>query len=319
VVKGLSEGFDSRPGPGASRLGAFLILAVFHCDMVVAAMFFTGQASNPLIAQLARQVTGIEIGYGRWAAGALLPAVLSLAAMPVLLLWVMPPAIRRTPAATQMARDELVRLGPATRDERVMLAVFVLLIALWTTRAWHGIDYPIVALVGLGVLLVTGVLEWGDVLSERSAWDTLVWYGALFQMARMLGETGVMTSFAQFAAGLTAGTTWVVALVGLVVVYIYAHYAFASITAHVSAMYAPFLVVVLAAGTPPALAVLSLAFVSSLGASLTQYATTPGPVYCGAGYVTLAQWWRVGLIVTTANLAIWLAAGSIWWKLLGWW
>ena len=218
-----------------------------------------------------------------------------------------------------MARDELARLGPATRDERVMLAVFVLLIALWTTRAWHGIDYPIVALVGLGVLLVTRVLEWGDVLSERSAWDTLVWYGALFQMARMLGETGVITSFAQFAAGLTAGTTWVVALVGLVVVYTYAHYAFASITAHVSAMYAPFLVVVLAAGTPPALAVLSLAFVSSLGASLTQYGTTPGPVYFGAGYVTLAQWWRVGLIVTTANLAIWLAAGSIWWKLLGWW
>ena len=97
VRQGAVRGFRFRPGPSASRLGAFLILAVFHCDMVVSAMFFTGQASNPLIAQLARQVTGIEIGYGRWAAGALLPAVLSLAAMPVLLLWVMPPTIRPYP------------------------------------------------------------------------------------------------------------------------------------------------------------------------------------------------------------------------------
>jgi DASS family divalent anion:Na+ symporter len=319
IVKSLAEAFDSRPGPTAGRLGAFLMVAVYHCDMTVSAMFFTGQASNPLIAQLAGQVTGIDVGYARWAAGAIVPAVVSMLAIPFLLLWLMPPAIRRTPAATRLASDELARLGPPARGEKVMIGVFALLMALWMTRSWHGIDYPVVALAGLAILLVTRVLEWNDVLNERSAWDTLVWYGALFQMARVLGDTGVIEVFARFTSGLTAGSPWGIALIALVVVYVYAHYAFASITAHVSAMYVPFLVVVLGAGTPPLLALLSLAYLSSVGASLTQYGTTPGPVYFGAGYLTEAQWWRVGLIVTTVNLLVWMIVGSIWWKVLGWW
>jgi DASS family divalent anion:Na+ symporter len=272
-----------------------------------------------LIAQLAAQVTGIQIGYAQWALGAIAPAAVSLLAIPFLLLWLIPPEVRRTPAATELARGELQRLGPTTRAERIMLAVFVLLIALWTTRSWHGLDYPVVALAGLSLLLVTRVLEWSDVLNERSAWDTLIWYGALFQMARALGETAVITQFAQFTAELTARFPWQLALVGLAAVYVYAHYAFASITAHVSAMYLPFLIVVLAAGTPTYLAVLSLAYLSSLGASLTHYGTTPGPVYFGAGYVTEGQWWRIGLIVTTVNLVIWLAVSAIWWKVVGWW
>ena len=49
------------------------MLMVYHCDVIVAALWLTGQSSNPLIASLARQVTGIEIGYATWALGALVP------------------------------------------------------------------------------------------------------------------------------------------------------------------------------------------------------------------------------------------------------
>ena len=56
------------------------------------------------------------------------------------------------------------------------------------------------------------------------------------------------------------GWPWWLALVVLLLVYFYAHYAFASITAHATAMYIPFLLVTLAAGAPPMLAVLSLAY-----------------------------------------------------------
>jgi divalent anion:Na+ symporter, DASS family len=102
-------------------------------------------------------------------------------------------------------------------------------------------------------------------------------------------------------------------------VYFYAHYAFASISAHVSAMFVPFLVVVLAGGAPAYPAVLILAFLSTLGAALTHYGTTTGPIYFGAGYTSQAGWWRIGLIVATANAAVWSGVGFLWWKLLGWW
>jgi DASS family divalent anion:Na+ symporter len=319
VVKSLADAYESAPGPTAARLGTFLMLVVFHCDITVSAMFFTGQASNPLIASLAKQVTGIEIGYAKWALAAIAPAAASMLVVPLLLFQLVPPTVRRTPAASTMAGTELAQLGPPSRSETVMFAVFVLLMLLWVTKGWHGVDYPVVALLGLGVLLVTGVLDWNDVLNERGAWDTFVWYGGIFQMARALGDSGVIKAFAGSAALVTGAFSWWTALAALVVVYFYAHYAFASISAHVSAMFVPFLVIVLAGGAPPYLAVLTLAFLSTLGAALTHYGTTTGPIYFGAGYTSQAGWWQIGLIVATANAAVWCAVGFLWWKLLGWW
>jgi hypothetical protein len=54
-------------------------------------------------------------------------------------------------------------------------------------------------------------------------------------------------------------------------------------------MYIPFVTVIIAAGAPPYLAVLSLAYFSNLSASLTHYGTTPAPIYFGSGYVAQAH------------------------------
>lgn len=105
----------------------------------------------------------------------------------------------------------------------------------------------------------------------------------------------------------------------LLLIYFYAHYGFASITAHATAMYTPFLVVVIAAGAPPILAVLTLAYLSNLSASLTHYGTTPAPIWFGANYVRQRTWWRLGLIVSIPNILIWVGIGFLWWKFLGWW
>jgi DASS family divalent anion:Na+ symporter len=138
-------------------------------------------------------------------------------------------------------------------------------------------------------------------------------------MAEALGDTGVTRQFAEWSAGMTVGWSWGVALVLLLLVYFYAHYFFASITAHVTAMFIPFLVVMIAAGAPPVLAVLGLAYASNLQASLTHYGTTTAPIYFGAGYVTQKEWWTVGFVVSLVTLTIWGILGLAWWKLLGWW
>jgi DASS family divalent anion:Na+ symporter len=169
------------------------------------------------------------------------------------------------------------------------------------------------------VLLLSGVLEWSDVVSERAAWDVFIWYGGLVRLAEALGETGITKRFAEAAASLTSGWMWWAALAALLLIYFYAHYAFASITAHATAMYIPFLVVIIAAGAPATLAVLSLAYFSNLNASLTHYGTTPAPIYFGAGYVRQRTWWWIGLIVSVPNILIWTGIGFGWWKLLGWW
>ena len=319
VARSLAEAYESTPGPTRRRLGAFLIFAVYQCDVIACAMFLTGQASNVLIAKFANDVAGVELSYARWFIGGLVPGVVSLLAVPLLLYRLYPPDVRRTPDAAAFAADELRRMGAMARGERIMLAVFALTAGLWMTGSWHGINYAVVALVGICALLLTNVLSWDDVITERSAWDVFIWYGGLVQMAAALGATGITKRFAEATAGITAGWTWGAALAVLLIIYFYAHYGFASITAHVTAMFTPFLVVILGAGAPPVLAVLTLAYFSNLNAALTHYGTTPAPIFFGSRYISQREWWKYGFIVSLVTIAIWSTVGVAWWKLLGWW
>jgi DASS family divalent anion:Na+ symporter len=282
-------------------------------------MFLTGQASNPIIARFAGEVTGIQITYARWAIATIVPALLSLLVVPWLLYRVYPPEIRHTPEASKLASEELKAMGRIRFGEALMLLVFALVAILWMTNTLHGIDYATVALLGISVLLITGVLDWEDLISERPAWSVFIWYGGLVRMAEALGQTGITKRFAEVSASFTAGWKWWLALAALLLIYFYAHYVFASITAHVTAMFVPFLIVIMAAGTPPYLAVLSLAYFSNLGASLTHYGTTPAPIYFGAGYTTQRVWWGLGLIASVATITIWSLVGFTWWKVLGLW
>jgi DASS family divalent anion:Na+ symporter len=92
---------------------------------------------------------------------------------------------------------------------------------------------------------------------------------------------------------------------------------FASQTAHISAMYAPFLAIALTVGTPPVLAALVLAFFSNLFSSLTHYANGPAPVVFGTGYVSMGAWWGVGAVISVINIIIWVGVGWIWWEIIG--
>jgi DASS family divalent anion:Na+ symporter len=282
-------------------------------------MFLTGQSSNALIAKLAREASGLDLSASRWALGAIVPGLVSLVIVPLMVYRLFPPDVKETPAAADYARTELGRLGSMTPPQKIMLLVFSVTAGLWITTPLHGIHYAVVALVGISALLICGVLNWDDVTAERGAWDVFIWFGGLVGMAEALGQSGVTRRFAESTGGLTYGWPWWAGIGILLLVYFYSHYGFASITAHAAAMYTPFLVVALAAGAPPLLAVLSLAYFSNLPASLTHYGTTPAPIYFGAGYVKQQTWWRLGLIASILNITIWIAAGFVWWKLLHWW
>ena len=319
IARSLAEAYDSQPGPSARRLGAYLLFTIYQCDVVACAAFLTGQVSNVLIAKFAKDTAAIDLTYAKWLLGASVPALISFVFIPWLLFRIYPPGVTHTPDASRRAREELARIGPMGRQERTMLFVFALVAGLWMTTALHHINYAVVALLGICVLFLSGVLSWDEITGERSAWDVFLWYGGLVGMAEALSQSGVTSRFAQLSATMTTGWGWGAALAILLLIYFYAHYAFASITAHVTAMFTPFLLVVVAAGAPPLMAVLFLAYFSNLSASLTHYGTTTAPIYFGANYITQRDWWRLGLVVSFTTIIIWTAAGLGWWKLLGWW
>jgi DASS family divalent anion:Na+ symporter len=318
IVRSIAELYGSQPGETARKLGAYLMAAVYQSVVVGAAMFFTGQASNPLAAQMAGQF-GYKVTWAGWLAAGIVPGIVSLAVVPLIVLKIYPPDIRNTPKAAEFAADELRKMGPMSRQEWMLAAVFVSVCGLWVTSGWHGIDITITALCGSMTLLLTGVLTYDDVIREKSAWDIFLWYGGLLRLAKALNDAGVMRAFADVIGRAFEGMAWLPLLVVVLLIYFYAHYGFASITAHLLSMYPAFLALLIAKGAPVGLVVFSFACFANLCAGLTHYGTTPAPMFFGHGYVSMKDWWRVGFIVSLVNLAVWFTVGFAWWRALGLW
>lgn len=210
-------------------------------------------------------------------------------------------------------------MGPMSKNEKILTAVFIGSLLLWSTSQYTKLDATIIALLAVCVMLCTQVIAWKDVIEQKSAWDTLIWMGSLVALATYLEKLGFIGWVAKTVGAMMTGVPWTIALLLLVVVYFYAHYGFASLTAHISAMYAAFAAVAVAAGAPVFLAALCLAFMSNLCMSLTHYAAGPAPIYFGSGYVDQGTWWKLGFLVSVVNLLIWAGVGSLWWKVLGLW
>jgi divalent anion:Na+ symporter, DASS family len=319
IARSIAELYGSRPGATAPLLGSFLMTAVYQGVCIGAAMFFTGQASNPLAARIATETFGYPVTWVSWFLAGLVPGLCSLALVPPLVMRLNPPNIRRTPEAARFAAGELAAMGPMNTGEKIALAVFFSVCGLWITSPFHKTDIAVTALLGSCVLLLTGVLSWEDVKSERSAWDIFIWYGGLLRLGKALGEIGVTTEFARGVGSLLGGAGWIVLFASALLIYFYMHYGFASITAHILAMYPAFLAVLLAKGAPTGLMVYAFACFANLSAGLTNYGTTPAPMFFAQEYVSLRKWWSVGFVVSLANLAIWSTVGFAWWKLLGIW
>ncbi len=319
ILKSIAKSYGSEPDDGTARkIGAFLIKTSFQGTVITSAMFLTAMAANPLAAQIARDL-GVEISWGDWALAALVPGLVSLGVVPWILYKLYPPEIKETPGAAQIARDELARMGKLKTSEWFMLGTFLLLLLLWILGGELGVHSTTAAFVGLAALLVSGTLTWSDILQEKAAWNTLVWFSALVMMATYLNELGLIPWFGQTIGSAVEGVSWSVAFLILSLVYFYSHYFFASNTAHVSSMYGAFLAVAIAVGTPPMLAALVLGFFSNLFSSMTHYGTGPAPVLFGSGYVEMGMWWKLGALVSVVNIVIWLGVGGVWWKVLGVW
>jgi DASS family divalent anion:Na+ symporter len=247
--------------------------------------------------------------------------------MPLVLARLYPPEITDTHAARDFAQGKLAELGPVKHSEKILLGVFGWLLLLWAGvpelafGQAFAVDPTAAAVSGLALLLVTGVLSWDEVLAEKGAWDTITWFAALVMMATFLNKMGIVGWLSGSLQGgiKQLGIGWIWSSLLLLLAYLYAHYLFASTTAHITAMFGAFYAAGIALGAPPMVFALIMAAASSLMMTLTHYATGTSPIIFNSGYTTLGQWWLAGLVMSAVNLVVWIVIGGVWWSVLGYW
>ena len=328
IMKAIAASFDSDPEKGTqNKIGRYLALVNYHANIISCLIFVTATAPNPLVVDLVAKATDtkIHLTWGTWFTAMVVPGLVAMALMPIILYVLYKPEITSTPDAPEMARAKLKEMGPMSRGEKIMLGVFAVLLVLWAgiPDMLFGVkvDATTTTFLGLSLLLLTGVLTWDDVLKEKGAWDTIVWFAALVMMATFLNKLGLIKWFSDMMGQQIQGMglSWVVGCALLALVYIYSHYMFASGTAHVTAMLGAFYAVGLHLGAPPMLFALILAASTGIMMSLTHYASGSSPVIYNSGYTTMGEWWIAGFVMSVVEILIFCTIGLLWWKTLGYW
>jgi L-tartrate/succinate antiporter len=312
IIRGIPALYDSAPGPTARRIGAYLMWTAFASTAVTSSMFLTALSPNLLALGILSKSIGITLTWSQWAAGFLPVGLVLILALPLLVYLIYPPEVRESHEVSVWALQELASMGPPSRKEVVMGLLILVAFSLWLF-AGRWLSPTTVILAVIAVLIVVRVLDWDDIIGNRAAWDTLIYFATLMALADGLERLGIVAWAAQGIAGATLGVSPLLALIVLVSFFFFVHYMFASLTAHTMAV----LPAILAAGAAiPGMPVrvLALLLVYSIGLMgvLTPYATGPAPVYFGSGFIPRRDFWVLGLVFGLIYLTLLLAVGIPW-------
>lgn len=317
VIKNLPPLFQSFPNdPSSKRIGGYLMWMMVISTSLSSSMFITGAAPNVLGLEFVSKIAGIQISWMQWFLSFLPVGIILLIVAPWLSYVLYKPEITHSAEVSGWAKEALQEMGKLSRKEITLICLVLLSLGLWVFGG-EFIDATAVGLLAVSLMLALHVVPWKEITKYSSAWNTLVNLATLVVMASGLTRSGFIDWFAKSMSthleGFSANTTVIV----LVLVFYFAHYLFASLSAHTATM----LPVILAVGKGiPGIPMehLCILLVLSIGimGCLTPYATGPGVIIYGCGYVKSKDYWRLGAIFGVIYITMLLCVG---WPILALW
>lgn len=321
IISPISHSLAQTINAKDRKLGQFLMSSSSAMNDASAVAFQTGFAGNLALVGIATTVAGVSLSFTQWLGYLLVPALALLMLLPLVLYRVIRPQTQQTPEAPAFAKRELAKMGATTRDEWVLIGVFIALIVMWVGGNALGIHATGAAFIGLSALLLLGVLSWDDVKSEKGAWDTLVWFSVLMGMAEHLRNLGftnwVGDGVSEGLSALLGASSPMLLLLAMMCFYLFTAYFFASATAKVVALAPVLLGALIGLQVDPLLATLCVAGVTNLGCNLTTYSHARNPLLMGYGYHSDSEWMKLGLVIAIAAMVIFMSSGLLWWRALG--
>lgn len=312
VIRNLPPLYDSKPNdPSARKIGSYLMWTALAATCINSSMFLTAMAPNLLAVEIVKKTAKLDISWMDWLTAFAPVGVILLVSLPLLVYVLYPPTIKEGSEVPAWADEELRTMGGLSRREIILAVLVLLALAMWIFGG-DFVNATTAALIVVSLMVLTRIVSWDDILSNKQAWSTLVWFATLIALADGLNRTGFVTWFAQSVSAHMGGFSPTIAMVVLVCVYFFSHYLFASITAHTTAMLPVMLAV---GGAIPGMPMQALAQMLVLSGGimsvLTPYAGGPNPVYYGSGYLPTKDFWLLGAIFGAIFFGLWLAIGTL--------
>ncbi|MDP3058786.1 MAG: anion permease [bacterium] len=182
LAKGM--GFEER-----SRESGGLFLAMYLGFVLVAPMYMTATSTNMSLVELLPKAEVARMTLGFWLLAAAPPTILA-AILGYFTLLVLYRPKKEVVADRSGVLRELQELGPLTASEKITLVTLLSAVVLWITESVHHQKPATVALAGLAVLLIFGVIDKATFHTDIG-WSNLIFIAIILNLGTVFPALGI--------------------------------------------------------------------------------------------------------------------------------
>lgn len=190
--------------PGDLPFATALMLGIAYAASIGGVATLVGTPPNAIFAGVLEKNFGISIGFAQWMAFAFPLSVVMLALTWYYLTHIaFPSRLRELPGGKQAIHRELIRIGRMSREEKMVLAVCVLVAVTWIARGAFDVgeagmvaDATIAIAGALLLFLIPADLKQGKFLLDwqtavKIPWDIILLFGGGFALANGFSASGL--------------------------------------------------------------------------------------------------------------------------------
>jgi sodium-dependent dicarboxylate transporter 2/3/5 len=299
----------------AGNFSKAIVLCVAYAATIGGLGTLIGTPTNAMVVGFMKQNYGVTVSFAQWLTFGL-PTVLLL--MPiawlVLVRVVFPFRLGSQVAASAALQSALAALGPMSRAERRVTAIFLLTAGAWVLspllKLLPGLaglnDTTIALLAGISLFLVPNGGEKGGSLLDgqdlrRVPWDVLLLFGGGLALAAAIEDSGLS---AYIGAAMTGLATWpLIALIAAIATLV-VFWTEVNSNVATAATFMPILAAIAAGTNYPVLLLVAPAVMASSCGFMLPAGTPPNAIVFGTGRLKMSEMLRAGWRINIAAIVI---------------
>jgi solute carrier family 13 (sodium-dependent dicarboxylate transporter), member 2/3/5 len=323
------SGPDIETREGEFTFGVALMLCIAYGASVGGVATLIGTPPNIIFAGVVGELYGQDISFAFWMRYGVPISVIGLAIVYVYVTkLVLSPKFDELPGGTEVIDDRLEQLGAISRQEKLVLVVFVGMAAAWISREFlleafvPGIDDTVIAIAGALVLFLTPtttdegrrtfLLDWTS--GVEIPWGVILLFGGGLSIAAGFQESGLAEWLGEQLVALE-GVSLVLIL--LVVVTLTVFLTEVTSNTATAAMLMPVLgALAVAIGVHP-YALMVGAVTAASFAFMLPVATPPNAIVFGSGYISIPQMAKVGVGLNLIGILL-ITLLALFWLPVAW-
>ncbi len=312
----------SGPADRGARLAPALMLGIAYSASIGGIGTLIGTPPNALLAGYFHETYGVTISFAKWMMMAVpLEIVLLVITWFVLTRIVFPVRTRVLDGVDAMIEEEIEKLGPMSRGEKMVGTIFVLTALLWVFRPMINDVFPGIGLSDPGIAILSALVvfvlpvepkkgiflfEWS--YTSRLPWGVLLLFGGGLSLGSAINASGLSQWIATSLGGVSDVPMFIVLLGIVVVVMAISHLT--SNTATAAAFLPLTAATAISLGENPLFLSIPMALAASC-VFMLPVATPPNAIVFASGHITVAQMARAGAAINVIALIL-LMVVSYW-------